>query len=112
MITANLSISGQVTIDDPTGAAWTIFVLRPGEPRSPWVNRTTSYWWAQLFRRISRAVRRDKRWVVEVMEGPAYTDDRRSALVQSTQLSRDEALISAADLACEIQVTGVPDRSR
>jgi hypothetical protein len=108
LIGANLEVAGYVTIADRAGKAWTVYVVRPNEPRSPGVNLTSSYSIAVYVGRLSRIVRRDRRWNVELAEGVADPTDRRTASVHSVEPTRTDAVTRATELASSVQERG-PD---
>jgi hypothetical protein len=102
MVRANLLVSGQVEVSDPTGRVWTVQVVRPDEPRSPWVLYSSYYAVVLWFRQLARLVRRDTRWNVEVLPGGIDTDSRK-AIVHVTAPTRDDAMAEAARLAESLQ---------
>jgi hypothetical protein len=111
VVSANLDVTGHVTVADPTGGFWTIYVVRPNEPRSPWVNLTSSYLCDLFVGRLARLVRRDRRWNVECAEGVADPVDRRLARVHSTEPSRTDAVAAATALASRLQEHGAAGMS-
>lgn len=105
MLRSNLLISKQVEVTDPNGAVWTVVLVRPNEPRSPFIRYSSWYWWAALFGWLSRVLRHDKGWNVEVLPGDSQTD-RRKADVRAIAASRESATAFAIEIAEEIQRGG------
>jgi hypothetical protein len=105
-IRANLEISRAVEVADPSGERWTVYVIRTGEPHSPWIRVSNSYWWAVTVNRLRRALKRDHRWNIEVVKGP-MRPDLRTAKVLSTLPSKAAALQHAESVAVALS-TGAP----
>ena len=93
-----MQTASHVEVRDPTGDLWTVHIIRRGDPRDSFLRQSNLYFVAALISRISRLVRRDHAWNVELMPGQ-LRDNRADSEIQSTEPDRNAAIDAAVNLA-------------
>jgi hypothetical protein len=98
LLRASLQTASHAEVKDPKGKLWTVHIIRRGDPRESLLRQSNLYFVAVLINRISRLVRRDHAWNVELMPGQ-LRDNRAESDIKSTEPDRNVAIDVAVNLA-------------